>query len=510
MAPASEPSSATPPWRDGIALALAVFAVCVLLTRGVWHGLDAYAFLSHLERGVWVNPRHPLYLPLAGLVVEVLRPFGVSVLRGALIASSLGAALGALFFHRAAAAFGLARADALRTAAIAVACFGVLYYGSMVEIHAVFLFPAGLAWWAFAKWQRAPGATRALVLGCATGFAAATHATGHWLLVVFAMFAVDGTRNFRELVRLAPQAIAIALPHAAIAWVVPHLVLPAEVLADTAPEAGAASYFAFLRSLGTDWGQFPRVLWYEWLMPAMPLSLLAPLALLRKGTRSLAIAFVLSLGFYLLLTTFLLAPLAVMQKPEYLPPFATYEFGAYFLPLLLPAAMLAQAVVPARARWGLAVVGIVWALVQMFSSPRAPSDLDYGRDALAVLDERNARLVVGGYGELDGVLHLRPDCGSEPMHSAPRTVLTVYGLWLWLFRFPEYRKPELVFAWFDVQVQQVRAQGGQVLLTDEALELLRATKDGLLDRLADEHLPAKYELRRVEQGRFHGFEVVPK
>lgn len=510
MASASEPSNVTPPWKDGIALAVAVFAACVLMTRGVWHGLDAYSFLSHLERGVWTNPRHPLYLPLTGLVVEALRPFGVPVLRGALLASSLGAALGALGFHRACAAFGLSRADALRTAAIAVSCFGVLYYGSMVEIHAVFLFPASLAWWAFAKWQRAPSARSALVLGCATGFAAATHATGHWMLVVFAMAAVDGTRTFRELVRLVPHAIAIALPHAAIAWLVPQIVLPTEVLADTAPEAGAASYFAFLRSLGTDWGQFPRVLWYEWVMPAMPLSLLAPLALFRKATRSMAIAFLLSLAVYLLLTTFLLAPLAVMQKPEYLPPFATYEFGAYFLPLLLPAAVLAQSIVPPRARWALAAIGIAWALVQMLSSPRAPSDVEYGRDALAVLDQRNARLVVGGYGELDGVLHLQPDLGSEPMHSAPRTVLTVYGLWLWLFRFPEYRKLELVFAWFDVQVQQVREKGGQLLLTDEALELMRATKDGLLDQLVDEHLPAKYELRRVEQGRFRGFEVVPR
>ena len=82
---------------------------CSLLVRGVWHGLDAYSFLSHLERGVHQNPRHPLYLPIAGLVVDALRPFGVSVVRGAAFASSLGAAFGALLFHRACLAFGMER-----------------------------------------------------------------------------------------------------------------------------------------------------------------------------------------------------------------------------------------------------------------------------------------------------------------------------------------------------------------------------------------------------------------
>ena len=78
-------------------------------------------------------------------------------------------------------------------------------------------------------------------------------------------------------------------------------------------------------------------------MPLMPLSILAPLALLRADSRRDAIAFCAALAVYLVLTTMLLAPLAVMQKPEYLPPFATYEFGAYFLPLCVPAAILATA-----------------------------------------------------------------------------------------------------------------------------------------------------------------------
>ena len=45
-------------------LFFATLLACSLLVRGVWHGLDAYSFLSHLERGVHQNPRHPFYLPL--------------------------------------------------------------------------------------------------------------------------------------------------------------------------------------------------------------------------------------------------------------------------------------------------------------------------------------------------------------------------------------------------------------------------------------------------------------
>ena len=108
------------------------------------------------------------------------------------------------------------------------------------------------------------------------------------------------------------------------------------------------------------------------------------------------------------------------------------------------------------------------------------------------------------------MVHLRPECGSEPMHNEPSTVLTVYGLWLWLFRFPEYRKPELVQTWFDVQVQQVRSKGGRLIVTDDALGLLRSTHDGLLDELVNTHLPLHYELVPIERGRFRGYVVEPK
>lgn len=278
-------------WRDSVAIGLATLLACSLLVRGVWHGLDAYSFLSHLERGVHQNPRHPLYLPLAGLVVDALRPFGVSVVRAAAFASSLGAGLGALFFHRACCAFGMERSTAALTASTAVSCFGVLYYGSMVEIHAVFLLPAGVAWWMFARYLAIPSWNRALLLGLATGVATATHATGHLLLLTFALFALARMRDVASLRRMLPHAIAIALPHAFVVWMAKRLVLPDEVLADPNPEAGAASYFAFLRSLGTDWSQFPRIVWHEWIVPLCPISVLAPLALLRRDLHRDAAAF---------------------------------------------------------------------------------------------------------------------------------------------------------------------------------------------------------------------------
>ncbi len=495
---------------DSALLFFGTLLACSLLVRGVWHGLDAYSFLSHLERGVHQNPRHPFYLPLAGLVVDALEPFGVSVVRAAAFASSLGAAFGAVFFHRACLALWMDRRSAALTAATAVACFGILYYGSMVEIHAVFLLPAGVAWWLCARYLARPSWGNAWLLGLSTGVAAATHATGHLLLLTFGLFAVARTPSMASLVRMLPHAIAIALPHAFVAWMAPRLVLPDEVLADPNPEAGAASYFAFLRSLGTDWGQLPRIVWHEWLVPLFPVSVLAPFALLRRDLRRDAAAFCATVAVYLVLTTMLLGPLAVMQKPEYLPPLATYEFGAYFLPLGLPGAMLALRLVPQRVAIALPVIGLAAALAVMFSSPRVPSDLAYGRDALAVLDDKKARILIGGYSELDSILQLRPECGSEPMHAEPNTVLTVYGLWLWLFRFPEYRVREHVFLWFDVQAQQIRQKGGQLLITDDALALLRGTKDGLLDTLANEHIPARYTLVPIERGRFRGYVVLDR
>ena len=494
--------------RDALAVAACTFCLCALLVRGLWHGLDAYSFLSHLDRGVWQNPRHPLYLPIVGVVVAVLGPLGVTTATAAALASALGAGLGAGFLHRACAAFGMCRRDALMTTATAMSCFGVLYYGSMVEVHGVFLMPAGLAWWLLARWLARPTAWSAALLGGATGLAAATHATGHLLVPLFLLMAAARAQQWTEVLGRWPSLLSWALLHAAFGFGLRRLLLPAAILDDLQPESSPATYFAFLGGLGTEWREFPRVLWNEWLMPFAPISLLAPLALVRAPLRRLAVAFSLALLGYLAFTTVLLAPAAALALPAYVPPFAMLEYGAYFLPLLLPAAILARAVVPPRFGMLLPACGLVLALVVGMGWERQPGDPGLGRDILAVVDD-DARVLLGGYRELDSALSLRPDCISEPTHGEPRSVLPVYGLHLWLARIPEFRAYDKVTLWFDVQVQQVRGKGGRLILSDEAMALLRETGDGLLDRLVKEHIPAHYRLVPIQSGRFAGVVVEP-
>ena len=67
-----------------------------------------------------------------------------------------------------------------------------------------------------------------------------------------------------------------------------------------------------------------------------------------------------------------------------------------------------------------------------------------------------------------------------------------------------------VKAWFDVQCQTPRAAGGELIVTEDALAIMRATPDGRLDRLVVEHLPARFVLTPVARGRFRGFSVVPR
>ncbi|MGE3174335.1 MAG: hypothetical protein AB7O97_17025 [Planctomycetota bacterium] len=480
---------------DTLCLGLGVLIVCLLCTRDLWHGLDAYDFVGRFENGVLVNPRHPLYLPLAALIVRPLVALGVPVFDAAVAASSVGTALGCALAHRAGLAAGLPRREALLATAAAAACFAVLYYGTVVEIHGVFLIAAGAAWWIAVRCARRPGVAAGALLGVVTGVGASIHATGHVLLPAFALFAA-AQLGWRGLLRAWPAALALLLLHAAVVAGLHLWLLPESVRHAPEPEAGAVSYLQHLRSFGTDWSCLPRTLWREWLAPFLPVSILALLAFLSRGQRRFGLAMVGAVVGYTVFTNMLLAPAGIVARPQYLPPFATMEYGAYLLPLVFPAAVLGLRLLPPRLRPWLPVLALCWSLPHLFWSSRVPGDLAYARDALAVMDRLDARLYCGGYDEFDGIKQLRPQADVHP----------VYEMHIVLASQPDIPFDH-VTAWWHVQHAEVRRRGGEMLITDDALSLMRATRDGLLDRLVDEYLPAHFRLEPVEKGRFRAFVV---
>jgi hypothetical protein len=485
-------------WPTTLALALATLLVCRLFTTGIWHGLDAYQFLARIEQGLLHHDRHPLYPFVAHGIARALAALGMPWFDAVVFASTLGTAAGVAFVHRALLALSLPRTDATAAAAAVAGSFGVLYYGTVIEIHGVFFAFAGAAWWAFAAWQRRAGAARALALGAATGVAACAHATGHLLPFTFAALALAWRRSGMPLRRLALGLALAALAHFAAAAALSRLIELVLASLDQLPAAppqpfdGTTRYLDRMLSLGTDWSTTPGVLWREWLRPFLPCSVLA-LCAWRADLRRATAALLCCVAVYLAAAVILLSPASTVARPQYVPPFATIEYGAYFLPLAVPAAVLSLQQLPARARLLLPAAALACGLFGLFFPDRAAGDPAYARDALQCLDETRGRLICGGYGEHDPILRQRPGAWY---------VVSVYALQVLIAGRAEGTPYEFVTGYFDSEYAKAEAAGGALLVTEDALRLMRETRDGLLDRLADEHIPAHYELLPVEHGRF--------
>jgi hypothetical protein len=338
---------------DSALLGLLALAACWIFDRGVWHGLDGYQFLSDIDHGQLFNDRHVLYKPVAWLFACALRPLGVPLFDAVVAASAICSSIGVLFVHRVLIGLGLQRWPAALAAIAVGGSFAILYFATVVEIHGVFFGFVGVAWWAFAKFAQRPGWRRALPAGAACGVTAAAHATGHLLLGVFCACALAWTglsmRRPRDWLAFA----ALAAGHFATAALVTTFVMRLTGTIDPTLKKGLfegpIGYVRNMLGLQTDWSTAPQLFVQEWLRPFLPLSLTPLLALLRRRFRLEAALLCTCLLVYLAAAVVLLSPTETLRYPQYLPPLTLIEYGAYFLPLAVPAAALAVRMMPPRA-----------------------------------------------------------------------------------------------------------------------------------------------------------------
>ncbi len=336
--PERPPAGRGPWWEPGVWFAGSL-CLYILLAQAVFYKTDgpdiARLLDAHLQTAAPLgHPWHVGFLPALDGFRRLLAWGGIEpgyVQLGDWF-SALGAALGVAFSL--AGCRRLVPVAVARTAVLVMAvCPGILLFATVVEYHGPLLAPLGLAFWWTAVQIGRPSWVGMLGLGglCHLAFLMHGQALFYpvWLLAFFVVrrWSLVGNRQ-RDLV-LAGLAGAC---HAGLWLVLPRL-LPGSygMWADLA--TGLQTEASIGRPQSLDYT--PAILWQEWLWPLLPVSVLVLAAPLQRALRAEFGAFLLGLLPFLYISV-----RQLVFEPEY---------GAYVLPMVLPASLLVAEV--AGTRW---------------------------------------------------------------------------------------------------------------------------------------------------------------
>jgi hypothetical protein len=476
--------------RGGLAhvvVAIVVAVVLVLARQARLHGVDSDYLVQQLQAGdLQQYRRHVLFMPIAGQVFAWLQPFGISAFVTLQLISAIGTALGVAATQRAATIF-IAGTPALRgrvgptAVAIAVAVAPALvYYGTAAELHGCFFAGVGLAWWAFARWWLAPSFARALLIGAAAGLATSLHACGIVLPGGFMLAAMAlGRRNLGMQLQLMGGALLLA----------PVVMLAAALGAgcEAAAPMGESVQWLQLWGLRIVVPNWPAVIAQEWLWPFAPWSLLSLLGLAAARSRPWALA---SLG---VVCVHLPIALVLLARD---PP--VVELGAYLLPVALPVALAAAALLP---RWGFMLatatafacsIALLWPRWQ----PVYDDDFVAGIESLRA--EQTFSLLVDQR-ELEAV---RIEFTDVICIEVLRSIGAFDG--------GRVSSREELGQLFAASVALFARTGAPLLVTDAAANVLATAPDPRLQWLSQQFGSAQFAQKRVERAGLAGVMLTPR
>ncbi|MEM7205466.1 MAG: hypothetical protein AAF628_34740 [Planctomycetota bacterium] len=464
---------------DTATLGLLGLALYSVTAQSALHGDDVHALVSALEHGTLKHDKHVLYLWLMDGLWALLRPLGLDALDTLQAGSVLGGAVAMALLHRAALGLGLDRGRAALVTGYWAVCPGVLFFATVEEIHGVFLPFAALTFLAFAA--RTGAAARGALTGAASGLASSAHATGHLLAVLLVLWFWGRASAPRRLTSTVQFGLGLALTHGLAAAAV------TAIFSDGAPAFGSQLGFALFtlpRTLSlTDHLEPLRVAWREGFLPLLPLSVGAVAALLRPSLRREAAIILLATLVYLGAT--------------YLVLLGAYERGAYLLPLAFPAAWLTlRAVGSRRANALLLALAATLSVGWHVAGDRPLQDPALASGMTAHHQQEKFFLWCAGRRELDTLVCYRVPVPASSVHHlgfAPQLGITY----------------EMACHAFEMMLRDLRNADQALLISDDALAVLRRGGP-VLGRLANEYLPARYELERVENGAFVAHRVVPR
>ena len=454
------------------------------------HEYDLYWMLPRLRDGDLVYPRHPLALPFAHALTEMLDGHG-TLLERLRLANGLCAAVAVGVVCLAARRLGADRARAL----LAAAAFGLLpaavRFATVAELHGLFLPFAAAALWCVVGLVRRPGLAAAAVTGVACGVSAAVHATGH-LLVGVALAWLVSTWWGRIPAKLLVSAAAVLLMSAAlVTGAVPLFVSGM----DGAPLNDQLDFVA-----EHPWAVdgLAALLFGEYLWPLLPLSLVWPLAALRLGGRAGWAAAVTLAGSFVV---YLVGCAKLFCWPTH--GYLLHEFGAYLMPLGMVVAAVAATAMRPRS---LAACALVAALASGFDYGQnvgyAP-DRAFGAAAHRYLEGHDVRLLAGDRAEFEG---LYERLYEVPALDALRDrVIPLASFVYEARRLKAELKPDELALWFHPGISSPRP----TVITERAREQLRAL-GGAFRECDEVWLPRIFALEAVEVGALRGVLLRPR
>lgn len=456
---------------------LAALLAFWLLGADDFYKADGPRLVWHLQQGNPLWPQHPFYLPILIALKDALAAWLPAPYDVALLASALGTAAGIACCRLAFAALALPRARANLATALVATCPAVLLFGCVVEIHGLFFGFVGLAFLAFALLERSvargglglPSFVFAAACGALCALASAVHGSGILLGAVFAPWLLARAQRWHAFHPRNVFALVFAASFAALlfTWTDPF--------ANRDFVEGG-----FGRPQGVEY--LPGITWREYLLGLAPLSVLAPLAITKREVRMQALAFVLACVPYLYGALKLLV--------------GEIEFGAYLLPLALPAAYLCT-----RA-WPLPVLALCMVFgtslgvrnVLRFHADEQETQLREGmRDAVAT---RSVLVMLGSVDEFEAILIAAPRAQLVPLDELARQAEA---------------QIRAALPFFDQRIAAAIAKKREVWISAAGLAFLDQPASAAFPSGAvlARHIRERYRLDRCGAGSFESFRLSP-
>lgn len=439
-------------------------ALYVLLAADSFYKVDGIDIVRLLDTG-GEHPWHTGFLPALGAFRWLLELVGLapSWLQLGAWFSAAGAAVCVACARAGMGRLGVDPRIARFSTALFLTSPLVLAFATVVEFHGPMLGPLGVCFWWLTVQVRKPSWGGMAVLGALCHLPFLLHSQQLlfpvWLLAFFVL------RRGIDPANLGFAAVAGAV-HAALFFALPTL-LPGFYGYWADLGTGLSTEASIGRPQSLDYT--PQILWQEWLWPWFPFSVLVFLTPFRRAQRREFAAFLIGFVPYLWLSV-----RQLVFEPE---------FGAYMLPMALPAAMLIGKRLGGRP--------VVWVMLvfNFVMWNRGPAehlreqrgvDSAFAANVAASAGDKPPFVLVGSHREL----------GAAYARLSP-------GDFLWVRHnaaLPREQATPQQFAAVEFFLRQLHAEGRAVLITDAALRSLDDPRGAMLAEKPTLEVPENEEL----------------
>lgn len=391
-------------------------------------------------------------------------------------ASAIGTAVAVWWMYR--AALQSHPKIAIRVACACATTPAIVFFATVVEIHGVFLAFAGLCWYLMARHEAIGSAARlrsAFVLGVATAVAAHVHATGQLLPLVILpwWYFARPDISYRDRIRFLAVS---ATGHAVTCLLAVALFLAMGVPLPWRDQLHfvAGQVPAMQKAGAHDFSLLAMHALRDWLLPFAPFSVSPMIALLVRRNTGAGLVLLWGAVLYIALTWVLID---------------VTERGAYAVPLVWPACVLACRLLGAGWCWPAIGISATLSLAQIREHDHAPGDPHIVSDVRAACAGATPAFLTAHLPEFEWFLRETPE-------------LVVYEFGDWLLANRGSTMPNLSSL---VEVFDRHLQAGHALCmgAPTAVGLFHLNETPAA-KLVWQYLTTEYKVTEIAHGSFHG------